>query len=206
MPHRIRRIGLLPGSFNPPHLGHVDLALQSCDSAGLDGCFYYINSINAAKQADLIPWQQRRQLLELVLGGQSRFILGPDYFADDCRGARVPQETIFLALVKKLTSTFGRCHEVWLVRGSDNFRPPRGDQFPYPPGLCDIPHVIGLRSNDHRYYDYTILKRKLFVDTRSISSSEVREILLQGGSVTHLINRAAEEYIIANELFGVGRR
>jgi nicotinic acid mononucleotide adenylyltransferase len=59
MPHRIRRIGLLPGSFDPPHLGHVDLALQSRHSAGLDGCFFYINSINAAKQADLIPWQQR---------------------------------------------------------------------------------------------------------------------------------------------------
>jgi nicotinic acid mononucleotide adenylyltransferase len=199
---RIRRIGLLPGSFNPPHLGHIDLALQARHHAGLEACFFHINSINAAKQADLIPWGQRQQLLGLLLGGERLFILGPDSSADNQCGKQVPQEAIFLPLIKRLVVSLGSPCEVWLVRGSDNFRDREGAEPQYPPGLCDIPHVIGLRSADHRDYDYSLLTRKIIVNTKPISSSEIRRILFEGGTVTHLISRAAEEYIISNHLYG----
>jgi Cytidylyltransferase-like len=163
----IRRIGLRPGSFNPAHLGHIDLALQACHRVKLDACYFYINSINAAKQVELIPWRQRQELLELLLDDGRQVILGPDYFADNHGGVLVPQEAIFFPLIEKLTVCYGQPSEVWLVRRSDNFRPRQGDELPYPLSLCRIPHITGCGCDDHREYDYSQILRKIFVKTRS---------------------------------------
>ncbi len=32
------RVGILGGTFNPPHIGHLVCAQEACDQLGLDAC------------------------------------------------------------------------------------------------------------------------------------------------------------------------
>lgn len=79
-------------------------------------CYFYINSINARKQAELIPWPQRQDLLKLLLEGADHRILTADRFAAHLPPEGISKETVFLPMVEKLAAGFGRS-EVWLVRG-----------------------------------------------------------------------------------------
>lgn len=202
MSSRLRRIGLLPGSFNPPHLGHIHLAALASRIASLDACFFYVNSINAAKQAELIPAWQREDLLRLILQDRCDSVIGSAYFPDKCAGMLVAQEIIFLPLIEKLSASYDSPPEVWLIRGSDNFRPLDDGGLPYPAELCGIPHVIGIREDSHWHYDYSALARKIFVRTCAVSSSDIRRTLQHHGPVDHLIDRRARDYILAHGLFG----
>gem|GEM_PF-57243 len=58
-PYR-RRIGLLGGSFNPPHEGHRQISLAALDKLGLDAVWWLVTPGNPLKDADLYaPYEER---------------------------------------------------------------------------------------------------------------------------------------------------
>ena len=65
------RIGLFGGSFNPIHAGHVALASQLLDLAGLDEVWLMVSPQNPLKQGntDILDDQLRYQLARLALHG-----------------------------------------------------------------------------------------------------------------------------------------
>jgi nicotinic acid mononucleotide adenylyltransferase len=196
-----QRIGLLPGSFNPPHFGHVELALKAMRAANLDWCFFYVNSINRQKQGELAPPTHRRHLLNLMLVDPNMSVLDAEFFPDNPGQACLPQEEVFVALMEKILATASQPAQFWLARGSDNFRSLEESGYLYPPELGALPHVIGLRGERDRDYDYSAVREKIFVQTRPISSTEVRRGLRRGGGVAHLIGPSAERFIEAQRLF-----
>ncbi len=58
-PYR-RRIGLLGGSFNPPHEGHRQISLAALDKLGLDAVWWLVTPGNPLKDADqYAPYEER---------------------------------------------------------------------------------------------------------------------------------------------------
>lgn len=57
-----RRIGLLGGSFNPAHEGHLHLSLEALKRLGLDEVWWLVSPQNPLKNAaDLAPYPKRLQ-------------------------------------------------------------------------------------------------------------------------------------------------
>jgi hypothetical protein len=102
MKGRARRIGLLPGSFNAPHFGHIELARCATEAADLDHCLFYVNSINLEKRGELAPHAHRCRLLGFMLVGPKMSIVDPEFFSDNPGDAFLPQERVFLALIEAL--------------------------------------------------------------------------------------------------------
>lgn len=78
MEHRQRTVGILGGSFNPPHAGHVAIGLMSLDF-GLDEVWYVVGGMASAGKdpGEFAPTSDRCAMLKLLLAGQPALKLAP---------------------------------------------------------------------------------------------------------------------------------
>lgn len=105
------RIGILGGSFNPAHDGHVELSLLAIDKLGLDCVWWLVSPQNPLKSADGMAPLARRMAAARRAAGDARIVvtdleaeLGTQYTADTLS-----------AIVEHYPDT----HFVWLM-GADN--------------------------------------------------------------------------------------
>jgi nicotinate-nucleotide adenylyltransferase len=85
------RIGVLGGTFDPPHYGHLNLAEQARDQLHLDRVLWVPAAVPPHKQgATITPVEARLSMLQLALAGNSAFEIsrvdidrpGPHYSVD----------------------------------------------------------------------------------------------------------------------------
>jgi nicotinate-nucleotide adenylyltransferase len=172
------RVGLLPGSFDPPHHGHIALARQARDAAQLDLVLFYPNSFNPDKPA-LAALHHRRAMLEMTID-TSFMALTPSQFSDR---PQVIGEYDFLPLIEALPRFVGCACEVVMIRGSDYFSPTMIDR--YPSALAQLQHVIGVRDPLHWRFDYGLLPAATLIECTPMSSTEVKQRLLDHPSPAH---------------------
>jgi nicotinate-nucleotide adenylyltransferase len=106
-----RRIGLLGGSFNPAHRGHLEISRAALERLGLDQVWWLVSPQNPLKPSHgMAPLDQRvSEARRLARGprlraGALESALGTVYSADS---------------VTALVRRFPRCRFVWLM-GADN--------------------------------------------------------------------------------------
>jgi cytidyltransferase-like protein len=181
------KIGLLPGTFDPLHEGHILLANEALKVAQLDFVLFYVNSFNSTKQrSGMRDISSRITAIEEYPELDKKIIVIPNsWYADFAdRDIYFKQEDVFLPLIYKLNEAFNGC-EVSLIRGSDNFAPEGpdgseavpGEVYSYPNQLCDFPHVIGVRDIAHMSFNYTVISKNcIFVPTNRCSSTALRKV------------------------------
>lgn len=106
------RIGLLGGSFNPAHEGHLDITEAALQRLSLDRVWWLVSPQNPLKAADgMAPLAERLAGARRLAGGDRRILvtgleaqLGSAYTADT---------------LKALTALLPRVRFVWLM-GADN--------------------------------------------------------------------------------------
>ncbi len=90
----MNRVGLLGGSFNPPHLGHLVCAQEALDQLGLDRVVLVPARVPPHKELQADPGPEARiALCELAVAGDERFAVsdlearraGPSYTVDTLR-------------------------------------------------------------------------------------------------------------------------
>ncbi|NPV86871.1 MAG: nicotinate (nicotinamide) nucleotide adenylyltransferase [Anaerolineae bacterium] len=85
------RIGVFGGTFDPPHIGHLILAMEAQDQLRLDKVLWVITPISPFKHhIHISPLEQRLELLEVALAGEAGFEISrvdvdrpPPYYAVD---------------------------------------------------------------------------------------------------------------------------
>jgi nicotinate (nicotinamide) nucleotide adenylyltransferase/ribosome silencing factor RsfS/YbeB/iojap len=110
---RHRRIGLLGGSFNPAHRGHLHVSLAALRRLDLDEVWWMVSPQNPLKPiAGMAPFAERLGQARRVAAGHQRIRvtdienrLGGSYYTADT--------------LQKLTRRFPRLRFVWLM-GADN--------------------------------------------------------------------------------------
>ena len=105
------RIGLLGGSFNPAHEGHLHVAETAMKRLGLDYVWFLASQNPLKDAAGMLPLKGRLALLRALVGRRPRFVVS-DLEAE--LGSRHTIDT-----VRALTGRFPRVRFVWLM-GSDN--------------------------------------------------------------------------------------
>jgi nicotinate-nucleotide adenylyltransferase len=195
---RPARIGLLGGSFDPPHLAHLSLARTALQTLDLDELWWL-----PAGQ----PWQKAGRALEagvhrsamvrLLIQGEPRFRLderelrrtGPTYTVDtvrECRAAH-PEADFFLILGQ---DQYGRL-DTWrdwpaLLQDVTLAVAGRAGQVPAPPAALAVhPHRLEV----------------LPLPDIPVSSSALREALARGEEVSLMVGEAVAGYIARHHLY-----
>ena len=195
---RSARIGLLGGSFDPPHLAHLSLAHAALHTLRLDE----VRWLPAGQ-----PWQKasremaaglhRAAMVRLLIAGQPRFHLderelhrpGATYTVDTVREFRQqqPHAEFFLILGQ---DQYGRL-DTWrdwqgLVADVTLAVAARGGQQPVPPAaLAGHPHHL----------------KVLPLPDMPVSSTALREALSRGDDVSRLVGEAVAGYIARHHLY-----
>ncbi len=106
-----RRIGLLGGSFNPAHRGHLEISNAAFERLGLDQVWWLVSPQNPLKpERGMAPLGHR-------LTGARRLARDPRVRASDLES--VLGTTYTADTVTALARRFPRCRFVWLM-GADN--------------------------------------------------------------------------------------
>ncbi|HEY7092403.1 MAG TPA: nicotinate-nucleotide adenylyltransferase [Ktedonobacterales bacterium] len=204
MPGR-KRYGILGGTFDPPHIGHLILAQEAYVRLGLNRVWFVPTGVSPHKLGQLVtPAIHRVAMLERALANDARFDLltleierpGPSYTVDTLRQLRAQWRVEV---------------EIALILGWDMllFLPQWRDPTGVVASVDEIVavHRPGADSSDAlddvfaRLPDLRGKLRMLSFPQLDISSTEIRERAAQGLPVRYLVSDVVSEYISAQGLY-----
>ncbi|MCT8139647.1 nicotinate-nucleotide adenylyltransferase [Anaerobacillus sp. CMMVII] len=190
----MKKIGLLGGTFDPPHLGHLLIAEQAREACSLDEVWFLPTRLPPHKtSSNLCSDEDRIEMVRRAIGSNPFFALsliefertGPSYTIDT---------------IKKLRVRYPGYHFSFIIGG---------DMVNYLPKWKSIDELLALvtfigmqRPGYSVKSDYN--EKVVLVDAPQleISSSEIRERLLNNRSVRYLLPEAVFDYIKERDLYG----
>lgn len=188
-----RRVGLLFGSFNPVHVGHLILAEHFATRTDLAEVWLVVSPQNPFKEAaGLLPEAQRLRWVELALAGNAHLRAENIEF-------ELPRPSYTIATLDALRARHPSTEFV-LLMGADNLPGlPRWqqagrllaefDSYVYPrpgaliPDLAAFPRV-----------------RVLAAPLLDISATYIRESLRQGLSIRYLVPEVIEVELVSSQV------
>ena len=198
------RIGILGGSFDPIHIGHLLLAERCREEANLDKVWLVPASLSPHKlDQEPTDAKQRIEMLRLAIAGNDRFEVcdieiergGISYTVDTLRAIREKQVD----------------DELYFIMGADSLV-----DFPTwrkPAKICELAKLL-IVSRPGSKMDFDVLDgimpveslvnaRKRVIENLliEISSSDIRQRVAVGKSIRYQTTRAVEEYIHVNGLY-----
>ena len=184
----LARIGIFGGSFNPIHVGHIELARQLKALAGLDEVWLMVSPQNPLKQqVDLLDDQLRYQMARIALRGEQG-IIASDY------ELHLPRPTYTWHTLQRLREDY-RARTFILLIGGDNWQ-----LFPRWYHSDDIlrEHQVVVYPRRGSIIDRTSLPPTVTVaDTEllDISSTDIRQRVTLGQSIAGLVPKSIQPLV-----------
>jgi len=111
-PHRNIKVGLLGGSFNPPHKGHIHVSNQAIKLLGLDETWWLVSPQNPLKNTQMADnYEERFKLCQEIAKNHPHINISG---IEDELQTKYSIETI-----EKLTAIYPNINFIWII-GSDN--------------------------------------------------------------------------------------
>ena len=195
------RLGLFGGSFNPPHIGHLLVAVDAYEALGLDKLIIMPAAANPlkGKSPGGASHVQRLQMTQLAFAGDRRFEVsdmeigrgGLSYTVDTLEELAQKYEGAELILVLGMDSLATFRH--WV-------RPERIKELARFGVLTRTAVSQNALENEigSELPDGAMLVTARRVD---VSSSEIRERVRAGKSIKGFVAESVEEFILAAELY-----
>ncbi len=190
----MQRLGLLGGTFDPIHIGHVLLAQFVCERLELDRVLFVPAADPPHKGECAAAAEDRLAMVELAIQGFPRFRVsrlelerpGKSYTIDTLRRLRAawPEARLFLIIGTDNVAQLSTWHD--------------------PQGILELCTVVaGSRLADRESADPGLVARMVLVDTPvlQLSSTQIRQRLGQGLPVRYLLPEKVEEYIRRRGLY-----
>ena len=109
------RLGLLGGSFNPVHNGHLTIARQTREALGLDQILFIPTSHPPHKQnGDLAPTQDRYEMVRLAIASDPAFAISDVEI-------RRPGKSYSIDTIRLLQHEYGTHTQLFFLIGLDAF-------------------------------------------------------------------------------------
>ncbi|WP_110926946.1 nicotinate-nucleotide adenylyltransferase [Bacillus massiliglaciei] len=187
----MRKIGILGGTFNPPHIGHLIIANEVLDALSLDEVRFMPNHTPPHKEktgdvSDL----DRLTMLEQALDGH------PSFFIEDIelerKGTSYTYDTIKLLMERESDV------EYYFIIGADMIEYlPKWHRIEE---LAELIQFVGVKRPGYKdETEYPIIM--VDVPQMFISSSMIRRKLRTGKTVKYLIPDPVVRYIKENDLY-----
>lgn len=188
-------VGILGGSFNPVHIGHLMLASFMQQFGGMDEVWLTLSPLNPLKAtaSELIPDIQRLRMLEMAIGN-AKGLSVCDY------ELAMPRPSYTINTLRYLAKRYpGR--DFRLIIGSDNWR--IFDRWREHEAIAsDFGVVVYPRPGypvDTIYDDGVELVN---APVAEISSSFIRSSIAKGKDMSFFLPQGVYDYIKQNHLYG----
>ncbi len=197
------RIGIYGGTFSPPHNGHIQAARAFMEQMWLDFLYVIPTAIPPHKE------------MEVAVSAEDRLAM--------CRAAFAGVEGVYVSdleirrggrsyTVDTLRELSGEDRRLFLLCGTDMVL--TLDQWRSPEEIFKLSYPVYIRRDDDRSLDEKIIEkialyhqkygkvvRRIVTEPIVLSSSDVRETLTAGQSISEMVPSAVEKYIRDNHLY-----
>jgi nicotinate-nucleotide adenylyltransferase len=190
----MRKVGILGGTFNPPHLGHLIMANEALHAIGLDEVRFMPNFIAPHKEVSGANAEQRLEMTRLAIAGHSRFHV--EDFEIRNGGVSYTFDTMAKMIEQESDVEFYFIIGGDMVDGLSSWH--RIDE------LMEMIRFIGIKRPGYASSpEFPVL----MVDSPEIhlSSSMLRERLAKGQTVAFLVPEDVAAYIRKERLYGSKR-
>lgn len=201
------RVGILGGTFDPVHRGHLEIARRAMDEAALQRVIFI-----PAGQPRLKPGepsaspQQRLEMLRLAVNGETGFEVS------DVELHRTGP-TLTVETLRELRKELGDGVELCFILGLDVLA--RFDQWLEPERVVELARLLAVSRPGYTGFDWPgFYSRNPYAQGRvdcldstaiDISASELRGRIAAGAPVGGLLPAAVEQYIRGNGLYVIAK-
>jgi nicotinate-nucleotide adenylyltransferase len=197
------RIGILGGTFDPPHLGHLWLATLAADAADLDRVLFMPAAQPPHKRGQHVSGATDRLVMtRLAIEGNPSFELCPIEMER-------PGASYTIDSVEELHALYGDTVELRLIMAADSLA--AIDTWREPDRLLErIRWVVGPRPGsaapdraalDARFGPAAERIELLEGPALDLSSTEIRARVAAGRPIRYLVPRGVEELIVERGLY-----
>lgn len=201
------KIAMFGGGFNPIHTGHIMLVKAFAEALQLDKVLLvppYITPHKHKQQDNSASLEQKTEMCRLAVKDI------PFAEVSDIEIKRQGTSYTYMTL-EKLSEIYPDS-ELFLITGADNFMTIH--KWKHPEIIFSLATICGVpRNNDdmsdlQRQADYLhTLGAKTYIinaDIMTVSSTEIRNNILQGKSISGMVTPEVEKYILQNGLYKEG--
>lgn len=200
------RIGILGGTFNPPHIGHAIMARTVLESGHVDEVWIMPAKQNPLKEKLQTSDHDRGEMVKMMVAEME----GGIYYSSFELDQDEEELSYSYSTLQKLSAKFPHHQFRWIV-GADCLyhlekEPLRG--WKNGKELVEEFGIIALnrKLTDSIIGDYRCAeKQNIFYIPNSpeidISSTEIRKRIREGKSIKYLVPECVEEYIEQNKLY-----
>jgi nicotinate-nucleotide adenylyltransferase len=107
-------LGIMGGTFDPVHFGHLRLAMEALETLGLDTVRWVPSGYPGHRDTPTTIPMHRVEMVRLAIAGETRFTL-------DVAETRTSEPTYTINTLKRLRAELGKDKPLVLILGMDSF-------------------------------------------------------------------------------------
>lgn len=191
------RIGILGGTFDPIHNGHLIVAQEVVAALALDRVLFVPSGQPPHKRyPEMASASARAEMVRLAVAGRPLF---------ECSAVelRRPGKSYTVETLRILKGRLGPASRCYLIIGDDNAV--ELSTWCDPEGVLDASHVavVARAGFDRSLIDPSLAKRMTFLETSriDISSTDIRSRVQRGVSIRKLVPESVGIYIDREGLY-----
>ena len=200
-----RKIGVLGGTFDPIHLGHLIVAGDIMEKLGLGEVLFIPAGrpwLKLEQEKTITPAEHRLAMVRLAVASNPHFKVST--MEIDRPGLSYSIDTVL-----ELKAKLGAEAEIYFIVGPDALA--ELPEWKDPARLMGMCQVVGIGRPAHSKVDLLKLERSIpgasqrikLVDVPQIdiSSTDIRRRVARGLSIRYLVPEAVEKYIVEHKLY-----
>lgn len=190
------RIGILGGSFDPIHEGHLALARESESQFKLDKILFLPALLPPHKtnDPDLSPAPVRARMVELAIGGQ------PTWELCDLE-LRRPGVSYTVDTLHELRRLYPSPHELFFIVGADSLQELK--QWKEPEEILKLSQwIVAPRPSFKLPEKLPAQVHVLRISPMAISASRLREKIEKGEDVSRWVPEKVRDYLRQMKIYG----
>jgi nicotinate-nucleotide adenylyltransferase len=187
------RLGILGGSFDPPHVGHLLVAVDAYEVLALDRLVFIPAAIQPLKAGKAVASPaQRLEMVRRLIADDDRFAV--DSIEADRAGVSFSVDTV---------TDYARRHpgaELFFLIGADVVG--SLESWRHPERISELATIVVVHRGEERVPNQGRFElRTLHTRRIDVSSTEIRDRIRAGKSIQGFVPPAVAEYIASTGLY-----
>jgi len=193
-----RKIGILGGTFNPPHLGHLLIAKKVIKEFGFKKLLLMVAGKPVLKTKDLAPIKERLEMTKILAKYHPKLEVSKIEIARAKKG----KKSYTIETIKELKKRYPKKEIYWLI-GEDSLKEILEGKWRGGLKIFDQAKFIVIKRPGYKKKIPKKIKEKIKIIKLNIpiSSTEIREKIRKGENVSKMVPAKILEYIKKKKIY-----